>query len=41
MAGAAVEKTSPMKERVMAESYNFLRAPPQLMQAVLDNPYEG
>lgn len=25
----------------MAESYNFLRVPPQLLQAVLDNPYEG
>jgi len=25
----------------MAEPYNFLRVPPQLLQAVLDNPYEG
>lgn len=25
----------------MAEGYNFLRVPPQLLQAVLDNPYEG
>lgn len=25
----------------MAESYNFLRIPPQLLQAVLDNLYEG
>ena len=25
----------------MAESYNFLRVPPQLLEAVLDNPYEG
>ncbi len=25
----------------MAESYNFLRVPPRLLQAVLDNPYEG
>lgn len=25
----------------MSESYNFLRVPPQLLQAVLDNPYEG
>ena len=25
----------------MSESYNFLRVPPELLQAVLDNPYEG
>ncbi len=25
----------------MAESYNFLRVPPRLLQAVLDNPFEG
>jgi transcriptional regulator with PAS, ATPase and Fis domain len=25
----------------MTEEYNFLRVPPRLLQAVLDNPYEG
>jgi len=23
------------------ESFNYLRVPPELLQAVLDNPYEG
>jgi PAS domain S-box-containing protein len=25
----------------MSENYNYLRVPPELLQAVLDNPYEG
>ena len=29
------------KERIMAEGYSFHRVPQRLLQAVLDNPYEG